>query len=105
MRTAPFPGASHDRLEVGDPGTPVELAVDLVGACNQHGGIAGPPLRLLYRDRVTGHAAHRVDHLPYAEATAVSQVVDQLVPLLERSQHQQMRARQICDVDVVAHTG
>src|SRR5580704_16614067 len=101
----PRPCALDDVVEPGIFRLPSELLTDLLRTGDKHRWIAGAPWALFDRNRMTGNPACRVNDLPNAETDAIADVVDKLVPVFQRLEGEQVGARQILDVDVVADAG
>ena len=99
VRHVPIPRHFHDRAQLRVLRRPAQLAADFVAAGDEHGRIAGATRHDTRRDRAPGDLARHVEHFLDAEAAAIAQIVG-AAALVERAQRQDMRLRQVDDVDV-----
>jgi len=101
----PIPGAADNFFEVGALRLPVEFAFDFFGAGYQDSGVAGAALDFADGDGVAGDAAGGFDDFAYAEAFSVAEIVDELVFFLQRVENEEVSARKIANMNVIAHAG
>src|ERR1700733_11466847 len=101
----PFPSARNNIVQLIELALPAELALYLFRTRDQHSRVAWTPLRFFHRNRGPGYAAHRLDHLANGEAVPIADVVDQPVAIIERFKGEQVRARQILYMHIVADAG
>src|SRR5260221_3764437 len=105
MRAPPVPRAADDRLERGKLRLPVQIALDAARARHQHGGITGTPRHFARRHPVPRHAASRFDNFANAIAAAMAEILDEVVALTQSIEHQNMRAGEIADMNVITDAG
>ncbi len=101
----PFPGAADDLIERGVARLPTQLTADLFGRGDQDGRVAGTARPDLIGDRVAGDTPRRLDDLQVGEARAIAQVVLTAPQSVERAHRQDVRRRQVDDVNVIADAG
>jgi len=98
----PIPRMLDDRPQVRIPRVPAEDRLGLVRAGHEAGGIAGAPGRHGDGNRVAGHRPARLDDLLDGKTGAGAEVEGTGDVLFEG---QDVGAREIGDVDVVADAG
>src|ERR1041385_8782209 len=105
MRRQPIPGRLDNQTQVLELRLPAQFALDPVGAGDEHGGISGSTRRYPRLDLAPGNFTGGVDHfLDGVAVTAAAEVIDRAA-LVENVQGENVRARQIDDVNVIAHAG
>src|SRR5688500_1559740 len=102
MRAAPRPRALDHGLELAMDRTPSELLADPRRAREQPARVTGAAGRLDHADLAAGHAAHGVDDLAIRVADAATEVVGARLEAIDRVEAEQVRARDVADVHVVA---
>src|ERR1700738_3209447 len=105
MRAPPIPSATHNRLKRGKLRLPIQIALDTARARHQHGRIAGTPRHFTRGNRMSRYAANGFYNLANAKTAAGAKIVDELVALAQRIQHQNMRAGQVAHVNVITDAG
>src|SRR5580658_3106215 len=58
----PVPRASHDLVQLREPGCPPQLRLDLCRTRDEDRWVARPPFTFLNRNRPARHATHRLDN-------------------------------------------
>lgn len=86
-------------------GRPVKFTADFFGAGDEGGGIAGAPGGFDEGNIAAGNAAGGGEDFKDAEADAGAEIVDALIGVLEGVEDEEVRLREIVDMDVVANTG
>ena len=81
---------------------PAKFAFYLVRAGDQTRRVAGAPRLFHHRNFLAGHLAAGIDDFAHAGTSARAEIVKITLPRIER---ENVRARQIQDVDVVANAG
>ena len=98
----PAPGALDNRAQVLESWFPAELAFDLFRGRDQSRRVARTPRFFNDRDFPPTHLATDVDDFTDARAAAGSEIV---VRALFRAERENMRAREIEDVNVIPDAG
>src|SRR6201985_3851866 len=98
-------GVRDDVAQVRAGRLPAQVTTRLVARGDRRRGVARAPRCQLDRDGVAGALAGRVDYLLDAVAVAVAEVVDLVRARLDGVKGEQVRVRQVRDVDVVADAG
>src|SRR5438874_694005 len=104
MAKVPLPRAANDTLQVGIAWLPAQLCTNPCRGGDQYRWVARPARPDFVGYGVASHVARNRDHLFVTEALPIAQIVGPAA-LVQRSQRQDVRLRQIDDVDIVAHTG
>src|ERR1700749_518286 len=105
VRLHPVPRRLDYRAEVLEAGRPAEFASNLVGACDEHGGVAGASRADADVYVAAGHFARGVYDLFDGVAFAAAAEVVDGASLAEDGERGDVRAREGYDVYVVAHAG
>jgi len=104
VRLMPAPRRFNDAVQIGIAGRPAQFAADLLARCNQNRRVPGAARRHLGWNRVPRNCARSLDDLPDGEPLPIAQVVGS-APLIQCAQRQNVRLRQVDNMDIVAHTG
>src|SRR5271166_5598499 len=98
----PPPCAFDDFVHVRELRHPAEFLANLIAGRNKHGGIAGTARPDVCADCSTRYLACSIDNLLDRKAFTIAQIV-KAAATVESAQRQNMRLREINDVDIIAH--
>src|SRR3974390_2193018 len=101
----PFPCALDNTLNVRMLRLPSQQTLRLLGAGDEHGRVPGAARHFSNGNRMTGDLAGDVDDFADGESAAATEVANQGCIRFQTLQRQQMRRREVVDVNEVAHAG
>src|SRR6267154_4109882 len=81
----------------------MQIALDAFRARNQDRRIARSPGHLARGNRLAGHTANSFDDFANAEAAPGTKIVNKLVLFTQSVEHQDVRASEITDMNVVSN--
>src|ERR1035438_4785244 len=102
MALVPGPGGDYNVFELRIIGLPTQFMYRPVRGGHQSGRVAGPARLLDRRNRLADYLLAGADDFPHRIAVAVAEVVE-TAPA--RGEAEEMRLRQVEDVDVIADAG
>src|SRR2546423_6475272 len=102
MFLVPAPGGGNDVIELGKSWFPAQFFQRPFGGGDQPGGIAGPARPFQRLDGLASDLLARSDHLANGITRTIAEVVR---ALLARFHREEVRLRQVNNVDVIANAG
>src|SRR5882757_8415326 len=101
----PDPRRTHDVIQSVELRLPAQFFNNSLGTGHQHRRISITARLFHYWNRMSGNAAHRIDHLAHTESPPIADVVDQPGTRIEPLKREDMRIRQVADMHVIADAG
>src|SRR5437588_11291135 len=102
MRLPPLPGIANHRVEVGLLWNPAQFIANLAARSDEYWRVSSTPGSLNGVDRSSRYFTGGLDHLAYRESQAIAKVIGTVFPGRDAVQWEQVGARQVLDVNIVA---